>query len=86
MFGAFSKALLAEAADFNFLGCSFDEILLSWNMFSDFSAPTKAGICMRIHLFIFTTIRGPGRGFCLILNKVEKKYCAAQRLWGDVVR
>jgi hypothetical protein len=60
MFGAFSKAFLAEAADFHFLGCSFDEILLSWNMFSDFSEPTKAGVCMRIHLFIFTTIRGSG--------------------------
>ena len=88
MFGAFSKALLAETADFNFLECSFDEILLSWNMVSGFSEPTKAGICMRNHLLIFATIRGLGRGFCLILNKVEKKYCAAhmhaQRLWGDV--
>ena len=126
MFGAFSKAFLAEAADFNFLVCSFDEILLSWNMFSDFSEPTNAGIfcrrpgmhlgdrdqnvtqprrwstgaalskqdfarqCIRIQVFIFTMIRGPGRGFCLILDKVEKEYCAArihaQRLWGYVIR
>jgi hypothetical protein len=69
MFGAFSKALLAEAADFNFLGCSFDEILLSWNMFSDFSGPTKAGICMRIHLFIFTTDTPTGEGF---LSNIEQ--------------
>jgi len=52
MFGACSRTFLI-AADFNFLGCSFDEVLLSWNMFSDFSEPTKAGIfCrgLRMHL------------------------------------
>jgi hypothetical protein len=47
MFGAFSKAFLVEAGAFNFLGCSFDEILLSWNMVSDFSEPTKARISCR---------------------------------------
>jgi hypothetical protein len=53
MFGAFSKALLAEAADFNFLGCSFDEILLSWNMVSGFSEPTKQGsACAITFLFL----------------------------------
>ena len=46
MFGACSRIFLT-AVDLNFLGCSFDEVLLSWNMFSDFSEPTKAGIFCR---------------------------------------